>query len=362
MSDLYSRILAAISADLPEGQTEAARARMQARAETEAKFVEKCGLRVITLGEPDYPQRLLQAPRRPRMLTICGDADLSASRMLAVVGTRRCTPYGTAVCASLIKELAAGCAPVTIVSGLAYGIDAAAHQAALDSRMPTIAVVANGLATVYPAAHRDLARRIVDAGGAIITEYYHDASPYRGRFLERNAVIAALSQATLVVESDIKGGALSTAHHSRDLGRPVLAVPGRITDTASAGCNRLIATGKAAIATCAADIIAAAGWPPAGADAVQQSLFGSQTQDATGFSGGPSSASARLTLQELLATLSPEGKMIVSALAESAKPLTPDALVLKTGLPIQTILAETASLEFEGHLFHYPGSQFALAH
>lgn len=307
------------------------------RGDEEAEFVLRNSLRVYTPMDEDYPRRLSVCNNAPRIISVCGRADLNCRRALAVVGTRHCTPYGTTAVDRIIRELAEKIHPVTIVSGLAFGIDAAAHKAALDFDMPTIGVVSHGLDMIYPAAHRDLATQIVDKGGALVTEYLHGTKPYRNHFLQRNGVIAMLSDATLVAESDLKGGAMSTAAQALQHGRVVLALPGRIYDTASAGCNHLIRKERAHIALSADDIIEEAGWPQVKEDkrpqAVQQSLFDQ---------------------------LGPERRLIAEYLRGKAKPVSCEEISLRTNLPLHEVLEHTTEMEFMGQLLRYPGGALEL--
>ena len=308
------------------------------RARVEADFIERKNLRALTPLSEDYPCRLLEVDAPPRLLTVCGEADLNAERMLAVVGTRRATPYGVSATESLLAGLKEGVGDTTVVSGLAYGIDAAAHAAALKLEMPTVAVVAHGLGMIYPASHRDLAARMVAAGGAVVTEYLHDVKPYRSSFLERNGVIAAISDAVLVVESAVKGGALSTAARAAALGRPVLAVPGRMTDEASAGTNHLIATQRGEMVVSASSIIDALGWTP-------------QKPASRG----------RVSQPSLFPELTEAQQALVSVLRAHEEPLTVDELTRLSGLPVHVVAAELSEMEFERVVLRWPGSRFQLS-
>ncbi|MDE6427708.1 MAG: DNA-protecting protein DprA, partial [Muribaculaceae bacterium] len=149
------------------------------------------------------------------------------------------TPYGAEMTRRLTADLAASFPDLLVVSGLAFGVDAVAHTTALEAGVRTVAVVAHGLDMIYPAQHRDLAKRIIKAGGAIISQYPSGTKPFRNNFLERNRIVAGMSDAIVVTESDLKGGAMSTARHAFEADRAVLAVPGRTTDQISAGCNNL---------------------------------------------------------------------------------------------------------------------------
>lgn len=313
---------------------EAARMRDTAHdaARAELSFLERNRVKILFPGDDDFPYR---ASERVRMLAVCGEASLNATRTLAVVGTRKATPYGTAVVDRLIGGLADESAPVTIVSGLAFGIDAAAHRAALSHGMPTVAVVGHGLGMMYPAAHRGLAEKIVKAGGAIVTEYLHDVKPYRNHFLQRNAVIAALSDATLIVESDVKGGALNTAAHARELGRVVLACPGRITDVTSAGCNALLRTGRAVAVTSARDIVESVGWKVESAPAVRQ--------------------------RSLFPELTPEQQHIMTALDGRADPLHIDEITRLCGMPVYAVMSLIAEMEVDGMVIRWPGNRYSSA-
>ena len=235
-----------------------------ARAREEFDFARAHNVRMLWSGDLDaYPRRLLSSPDAPAMLYALGGCNLDAAHTVAIVGTRRSTAYGNEMARRIVESLAAHCGrDVVIVSGLAYGIDIAAHKAALDAVLPTVGVVAHPLNTLYPAEHREWASKMIEAGGAVVSEYPTVTTEYQGRntFLARNRIIAALSDITIVIESDVRGGSLSTARHARRYGRPVYAVPGRITDRGSAGCNALIANGNA---TAIADVdafVAALGW------------------------------------------------------------------------------------------------------
>lgn len=197
------------------------------------------GVRVILPGDPEFPSQLLDLPEPPIALWVRGPLDLRATalRSVAVVGARACTPYGERVTASLSAGLAAeGWA---VVSGAAFGIDAAAHRAVLSVGGPTIAVLACGIDIVYPRAHDALISRIGDAG-LVISELPPGSAPLRFRFLARNRLIAALTRGTVVVEATRRSGAIATANRAMDLGRTVMAVPGPVTSMASAGVNRLL--------------------------------------------------------------------------------------------------------------------------
>jgi DNA processing protein len=204
----------------------------------------------ITSHNKEFPPQLLQIPGPPHELFIEATnwPNLLQKPMLAVVGSRRLSPYGRAVTESLVREVAAR--GVVIVSGLALGIDSVAHQAALDAGGTTIAVLPSGLDTIYPSAHRNLAKQIVEQGGALITEYPPKVTAgFKGNFIARNRLVAGMSKAVLVTEAAIRSGSLHTANFAIEQGKDVLAVPGPITNPNSAGCNNLIKTGATPITT-----------------------------------------------------------------------------------------------------------------
>ena len=202
-----------------------------------------------------------------------GNCDLNSAKILSVVGTRNATKHGKEICEKIIRGLAIHHPDLIIVSGLAYGIDITSHKASLSADLKTIGVLAHGLKTIYPSVHSSTADLIVKNGG-LVTDFVSDALPERNNFLKRNRIIAGLSDATLIVESGIKGGALITADIANSYNRDVFAVPGRPDDQWSAGCNSLIRTNKAALTESADDIEFFLGWKPEKSSyPVQRTLF-----------------------------------------------------------------------------------------
>lgn len=235
-----------------------------AKARTELEFVKRNSISTVYYTDPAYPSALSLCDDAPLMLYGIGDiTPLSAPRILAVVGTRHATAYGLGFTDRLIDDLAKAMPDLVIVSGLAYGIDIAAHRAALRNGLHTVAVLAHGLHTIYPADHRSTAVEIVRHGGTLISEYRSDEPIHKGNFVARNRIVAGMSHALMVVESAEKGGALITAGLASDYGRDVFALPGRISDTYSAGCNRLIAACAASLVRSADDVCRAMNWPVA---------------------------------------------------------------------------------------------------
>lgn len=253
-------------------------------AEEEMKFVEQKRLRVLTLNDVDYPQRLRECEDAPLVLYYCGSANLNSQRVISIVGTRKCSEYGREVCNNFIADLKRYYPDMLIVSGLAYGIDVCAHRAALDNGMSTIGVLAHGLDTIYPSMHRQIAADMVHRQGGLLTEYGVHTTPEKGNFVRRNRIVAGMCDACIVVESSERGGSLITAELAMEYNRDVFAFPGRVYDEYSRGCNNLIRRQQATLLTCAADLLDAMGWDnPLKKDSkrkvVQQELFPDLTDE-----------------------------------------------------------------------------------
>jgi DNA processing protein len=242
-------------------------------ADKEAEYVTKNNIRTYFYLDNDYPFRLRQCDDSPVMFFFKGSCDLDSPKILSIVGTRNATMRGRELCGKIIEGLAAGHNDLIIASGLAYGIDIAAHKAALASNLQTIGVLAHGFKTIYPAIHASTARSMVNKGG-LLTDFFSDALPERNNFLKRNRIIAGLSDATLVIESGVKGGALVTADIANSYNRDVFAVPGRPDDQWSSGCNSLIRSNKAFLTECSDDIEYFLNWKPEKSKPViQRTLF-----------------------------------------------------------------------------------------
>lgn len=231
-----------------------------AKAAEEMVFMEKYGVRPLVFGTPEYPALLAECEDAPYMLFVKGGIDFNRGKWLSVVGTRNATPHGTAMTCGLIKEFAQGYKDGVVVSGLAYGIDSIAHRAALDNKIKTAAVLAHGLKMIYPSENRSLAAKIINEGGALVTEFTSAVTPLRHTFLQRNRIVAGLCGAAVVIESPVKGGSMATAANADSYNREVFAVPGRSTDENSKGTNNLIKNCKASMVTSFSDIETAMGW------------------------------------------------------------------------------------------------------
>jgi len=270
--DMPARTLWQLIGAQKEYCSDAARAHCIDTAAAEMQFLAKNSVDALFLDNPAYPRRLLECDDAPALIYCLGKCDLNVQHIVSVVGTRRATAYGCKFTDDFVAGLAERIDGLVIVSGLAYGIDVAAHRAALKAGVPTVAVVAHGLRTLYPADHRDVARRILEAGGAIVTEYNSEAPVHRGNFLARNRIVAGMADALVVVESDAKGGAMVTASIASDYNRDVFAVPGRTTDRYSRGANALIQTNRAVMLRDADDLIDAMNWQTKARPGEQQSF------------------------------------------------------------------------------------------
>ena len=301
-------------------------------AEKEADWVTKNGIRTYFYLDSDYPYRLRQCDDSPVVFFFRGDCDLDAPKLLSVVGTRNSTGRGRELCEEIIPGLAAGHPDMIIISGLAYGIDIAAHKAALSNNLRTIGVLGHGLKTTYPSLHASTAKAMISNGG-LLTDFLSDALPERNNFLKRNRIIAGLSDATLVVESGIKGGALITADIAASYNRDVFAVPGRPEDQWSSGCNSLIKSNKAALVENSDDIEFLLGWKPEKDKApVQRTLFSDLDDN-------------EKTIYELI---SKEGEMTI------------DAICRTLNIPVHKLSSQLLQMEFRGILKCYPGNVYRL--
>lgn len=221
------------------------------KAEAELVYCRDNGIIPLGCSSPYYPVFLRECCDYPIVLYAVGDSAALTGEMVAMVGTRKISPYGNAVCTRLVGEFRAEGYGFTVVSGLAYGVDAAAHRAALDTGLTTVAVLGNKLPRIYPSDNAGLARKIVTAGGCIISEMNSMSTEGKGNFVARNRIIAGMCRGTVIVESPLKGGSMITAELAAGYDRTVMAVPGRITDDNSCGTNRLIRTMQAVAVTSA---------------------------------------------------------------------------------------------------------------
>jgi len=302
------------------------------RAEKEIEFIEKHHIKPLFYLDEDYPHRLKHCDDGPIMIYYKGNAGLNKPKMLAIVGTRSATEYGKLMCRQIAAELSVY--DVVVVSGLAYGIDTAAHKAALDNKLQTIAVLGHGLDTIYPATNKELARKIINQGG-LITEFLSETKPDRENFPQRNRIIAGMSDAVIVVEAAERGGALITAEIALSYNRDVLAIPGAVNQQYSKGCNKLIKLNKAALIESAKDIIYCLGW-----DLKDENKKNIQKQ--------------------MFIELKPDEEMLINILKEK-KSMAIDEISYKSQLPISKVATILLELEFKNLVSALPGKLFQYA-
>ena len=243
-----------------------------AKAEKETDFIFRNHIKYSFYLDDDYPTRLKNCPDSPVIFFYKGDVNFEYPKIVSIVGTRQATSYGKDTCNRLVDDFCQRNHHPIVISGLAYGIDICAHRAALRNGLPTVAVLGHGLAQLYPAAHAATAREIIGQG-ALLTEFLSDSPIDKNNFVRRNRLIAGLSDLTIVIESNLRGGALITADIANSYNRDVFACPGRLTDACSAGCNWLIKTNKANLLQSVADIEYLMGWDNQPDAPVQRELF-----------------------------------------------------------------------------------------
>lgn len=226
-------------------------------AEFELSAMERDNIRYVFYYDTNYPSRLFHLPDAPLLLYTKGEMNLQPQRSAAIIGTRKPSAYGKSITEEIIETLAPY--DITIISGLAYGIDISAHKSCLQHGVPTIGVMGSGMGTIYPGSHAGIAHQMM-ANGGILSEFPYDTGPDAVNFPMRNRIVAGLCDVLIVVESAIKGGSMITANLANDYNKDVAAVPGRKTDKHSAGCNALIKQQKAHLIESGEDIIHLMSW------------------------------------------------------------------------------------------------------
>jgi len=301
-------------------------------AEEELKYIEKHNIQLLFSTDEKYPARLRECVDGPFLLYSKGTADLNTSKMVAIVGTRKNTEYGQRITDDLIEGLQ-GQEGITIVSGLAHGIDTIAHKKSLSLNIPTVGVLGTGMDRTYPVSNKKLANDMVHNGGGILTEFNHGMVPEKGMFPRRNRVVAGMCDVTVVVESDISGGALITARMASGYNREVAVFPGRVTDNRSAGCNELIRTNIAALINNADDLLELMNWNKGKkTKAVQKQLF---------------------------INLAPEEQQIIDLL-QTKDFVHADELFHHTGLANSQLAATLLGLEMQGIIKALPGKNYRI--
>jgi len=302
------------------------------KAEKEVFYIEKNEIEAIFYTDEKYPSRLKLCEDSPIMLFVKGKANLNAEKIISIVGTRSATSYGKEICEKLISDLKIY--NPLIVSGLAYGIDISAHRAALKNQLSTVAILGHGFRNIYPPDHRNTATEMLDSNGGLITEFFSDDKFEPKNFLRRNRIIAGMSEATIVVESSKKGGAMFTAEMANSYNRDVFAFPARTTDKHSEGCNFLIKINKANLITSAEDVEYLLNW---------NTEHKSKTQQ----------------LENQFITFTEDEQKIISLLKENGK-LNIDIIASNVNLSMSETSVLLLNLEFANVIKSLPGKMYDL--
>ena len=310
------------------------------RAEEELEFCRKGKIQCLSICDEAYPERLRGCSDAPILLYYRGSANLNSKHIVSMVGTRQITNYGKDLCRSFVHDLKQLCPDVLIVSGLAYGVDVHSHRAALEEGLETVGVLAHGLDQIYPRLHRETAKRMVGQGG-LLTEFMSNTPIDKRFFVQRNRIVAGISDAVIVVESATKGGSLITADIALSYDRQVWAFPGRVFDKYSSGCNKLIFSNSATLLTGAEDFCFAMGWTDdiqhqkQLSEGVQQELFADDYTD--------------------------EERIVLQALAkDDSKQI--NILAVETNIPVGELSSLLFSLEMKGAVQMLVGGKYKLRH
>lgn len=314
------------------------------RADEEMRFAQDNNISIITLADEAYPQRLKACFDAPLALFFKGNANLNAKHCISIVGTRKATPYAADCIAQLTARLKQLCPDILIVSGLAYGVDIMAHRQAIDHALPTVAVLAHGLDTLYPARHRKEAMLMMQNGG-LLTEYFSQSKIDKRNFLQRNRIVAGLSAATLLVESAEHGGGLVTCRLAQSYQHDVFAFPGNINNPYSVGCNRLIRDNMAGLVTSAEDILKAMAWEEDMKETVATNAASSMGSSVL---GATSASTAQV----------PNGAQGVLDVLTKENDLHIDIIATRAGLPVNKVLALLFQLEMSGMVSSLSGGRY----
>lgn len=299
-------------------------------AQKELDYINKNKVQYSYFLDENYPKNLQHCIDAPILLFHDGNMDLSNERIISIVGTRNMTRYGREFCEQFIQELAPY-NPI-IVSGFAYGVDICAHKSAIENNLQTIAVLAHGLEETYPKVHKKYIHQINEHGG-FLTEFFHDETPLRENFLKRNRIVAGISKATIIIESAEKGGSLVTADIANSYDRDVFAVPGKVGDRMSQGCNDLIRNHKAFLLQSAEDIVKMLNWDVAESKAPKQ--------------------------KQLFVELKPEEQQVYDYLQANENELL-DVIAFETNIPVYQLVTILLQMELKGIVKPLPGKVFEL--
>lgn len=303
------------------------------RAKKELDYLRKSNGFVVHFDDEAFPYRLKECDDHPIFLYGKGEMQWDERRVIGIVGTRKMTPYGKTHCEEILTQLANNHPNLLVVSGLAYGVDACAHRKAMELGLQTIGVVGHGLDMIYPASHKDLATRMMNKGG-ILTEFHSHSLVDRKNFVSRNRIIAGLCDVVLIVESGEKGGALLTAEFGNSYNREVCAIPGRVGDSYSKGCNNLIKRNEAAMIENAEDIEKLMNW-----DTKQVLTSG--------------------MMYDLFPTLSEEQQKVVDYLREKGKSQI-NIMTRELNFSYSTLSSLLFEMEMQDWVLSYPGGIYDL--
>ncbi len=300
------------------------------RVDQEIHFLEKHAIKPLFIGDKCYPQRLINCPDAPILLYYKGNASLNEQKIISIIGTRTNSQYGKQVTEKLIEYLPSD---TLVISGLAYGIDAIAHRAALRNNRTTIGVLAHGLDALYPRANLSLAREMIQNGG-LLTEFNQNTQPDKYNFPRRNRIVAGMSDATVVIETAVKGGSMITADLAFHYNRALFAVPGKINDAKSNGCLKLIQENKAILYTSPEHLLETLNWT--------------------------SKKDPNKKQLELFETLSQEEQIIIGILQKESA-ISMEELFIKTGFNSSNMAGIILNLELQNIIQIIPGRMIALA-
>lgn len=304
-------------------------------AQEEIKWANNEGIDILCFSDPDcnYPSILLEYEDCPIVLYKKGHLNLNTNKLVSIVGTRKATAYGKTICNNIVKDIGKVVPNISIVSGLAYGIDITAHIAALENNLPTVAVLGSGLNKIYPIAHSSITKKIVEKGGAIITEFSRQNEGYKINFLQRNRIIAGLSRALIVIESQERGGSMITANIAKQYYTEIFAVPGRLSDPYSAGCNLLITQQNAICYNSALQFAKEMNWY------------------------SPTNNTIKFKNRTLWPQDSEKEKILVAL--DSYNELNIDTLIEVTKIPALQLSSLLLDLELEGFIKSLPGKRYS---